>query len=472
MASASPPSPSIERFRRQPGASPIIYGHRGARGDMPENTMPAFQYLVDCGLRAVELDVQTTASGVPIIHHDPHVSPYLARKPNGEWLTELGPKIVESSVEQLKSYDIGTLRPGSDYQQRFPHQAQLNQVTIPTLEEFCHWAQNYPDLLINIEVKSYPEAPSCLGSAELYSAGDARMGVSQKAPDQSANPHSAGKPRGPESTDLPGSTDSHSAGKLRGTESTDLPGSTDLHSAGDARMGSGSAELYSAGRPGAPSCTRQGSQGERDDKGERDDREERDAAAEIQHQSTPQTPQLCAPPDQQIEAITKVIEAYGLSSQILISSFDWRILSACARIAPHIPRGYLTQLARPSANNLEANIYPNSPWMHGAHWQTDVTLAKLSQQLNNPPPSRINQSSEPSPELLDPLANLLPDLIRQLGGQAWAPHYQDLTPQSLHRAHQLGLITNTWTVNNPKEIKHLTQVDGIITDYPRHSTLE
>ena len=112
--------------------------------------------------------------------------------------------------------------------------------------------------------------------------------------------------------------------------------------------------------------------------------------------------------------------------------------------------------------------------MHGAHWQTDDTLANLSQQLNNPPPSRINQSSEPSPDLLNQLANLLPDLIHQLGGQAWAPHYQDLTPQSLHRAHQLGLITNTWTVNKPKEINHLSQtsIDGIITDYlgPKHTS--
>ena len=423
MASASPPSPSIERFRRQPGASPIIYGHRGARGDMPENTMPAFQCLVDCGLRAVELDVQTTADGVPIIHHDPHVSPYLARKPNGEWLTELGPKIVESSVEQLKSYDIGTLRPGSDYQQRFPHQAQLNQVTIPTLEEFCHWAQNYPDLLINIEVKSYPPerrlapggAPSCTGSAELHWERRVALG-------------------------------------------------------GEAR----STELYSAGKPrgrlGAPSCTRQGSQGERQDKGKREGAEE--------SQPTPKTPQLCAPPEQQIEAITKIIEAYGLSSQVLISSFDWRILSACARIAPHIPRGYLTQLARPGANNLEANIYPNSPWMHGAHWQTDSTLANLTQQLNYPPPNQsgnsspnhLNQPPNSSPALHDQLANSLPDLIHQLSGQAWAPHHQDLTPQSLHRAHQLGLITNTWTVNNLKEIKRLAQspIDGIITDYPRH----
>ena len=380
---------------------------------MPENTMPAFQCLVDCGLRAVELDVQTTADGVPIIHHDPHVSPYLARKPNGEWLTELGPKIVESSVEQLKSYDIGTLRPGSDYQQLFPHQAQLNQVTIPTLEEFCHWAQNYPDLLINIEVKSYPperERRVVLGR-EVKGELEHQAALGGEA--GSAALHSAGKPRG---------------------------------------------------RPGAPSCTRQGSQGEREDKGEREGAKE--------SQPTPKTPQLCAPPDQQIEAITKVIQAYGLSSQVLISSFDWRILSACARIAPHIPRGYLTQLARPNGNNLEANIYPNSPWMHGAHWQTDGTLAKLSQQLNYPPPNQSGNSSpapsRPPPALLNQLANLLPDLIHQLGGQAWAPHHQDLTPQSLHRAHQLGLITNTWTVNGSHPINHLAQtsIDGIITDYP------
>ena len=417
MASASPPSPSIERFRRQPGASPIIYGHRGARGDMPENTMPAFQHLVNCGLRAVELDVQTTADGVPIIHHDPHVSPNLAREANGEWLTELGPKIVESSVEQLKSYDIGTLRPGSDYQQRFPHQAQLNQVTIPTLEEFCHWAQNYPDLLINIEVKSYPPERERRVVLGREGKGELEHQAALGGEARSAALYSAGKPRG---------------------------------------------------RPGAPSCTRQGSQGEeREDKGDKEKKEK--------------TPQLCAPPEQQITAITKVIEAYGLSSQVLISSFDWRILSACARIAPHIPRGYLTQLAHPNANNLEANIYPNSPWMHGIHWQTDGTLANLSQQLNYPPPSLTNQPGNSPKDLtqqpndspsnfFNQLANSLPDLIHQLSGQAWAPHHQDLTPQSLHRAHQLGLITNTWTVNNLKEIKRLAQspIDGIITDYPRH----
>ena len=71
--------------------------------------------------------------------------------------------------------------------------------------------------------------------------------------------------------------------------------------------------------------------------------------------------------------------------------------------------------------------------------------------------------------LIDQLANSLLDLIHQLGGQAWAPHHQDLTPQSLHRAHQLGLIANAWTVN--KHINHLsyTPIDGAITDYPRSS---
>ena len=74
-----------------------------------------------------------------------------------------------------------------------------------------------------------------------------------------------------------------------------------------------------------------------------------------------------------------------------------------------------------------------------------------------------------TPTFLTNLPTSLPDLIHQLGGQAWAPHHQDLNPQNLRRAHQLGLITNTWTVNNPQNINHLTQIDGILTDYLMNS---
>ncbi|NBU98977.1 MAG: hypothetical protein EBS19_12345, partial [Spirochaetia bacterium] len=37
-----------------------LHGHRGARGLMPENTLPAFQKAVDLGMNFLELDVVLT----------------------------------------------------------------------------------------------------------------------------------------------------------------------------------------------------------------------------------------------------------------------------------------------------------------------------------------------------------------------------------------------------------------------------
>lgn len=47
-----------------------LIGHRGARGEAPENTLSGFRYLRDLGVRAVELDIQVSADEELVVIHD------------------------------------------------------------------------------------------------------------------------------------------------------------------------------------------------------------------------------------------------------------------------------------------------------------------------------------------------------------------------------------------------------------------
>lgn len=53
-----------------PRPTPLIYAHRGARLDAPENTLPAFARAIELGADGIELDVHLTSDGVPVVLHD------------------------------------------------------------------------------------------------------------------------------------------------------------------------------------------------------------------------------------------------------------------------------------------------------------------------------------------------------------------------------------------------------------------
>ena len=49
---------------------PLVIAHRGASAEAPENTLAAFRRALALGVDGLELDVQVTRDGVPVVFHD------------------------------------------------------------------------------------------------------------------------------------------------------------------------------------------------------------------------------------------------------------------------------------------------------------------------------------------------------------------------------------------------------------------
>ena len=57
----------------------LVHGHRGARGAMPENTLPAFEYAIRAGVDVLELDLAVTKDNVLVVSHDPSLNPVICK---------------------------------------------------------------------------------------------------------------------------------------------------------------------------------------------------------------------------------------------------------------------------------------------------------------------------------------------------------------------------------------------------------
>ncbi|WP_299926996.1 glycerophosphodiester phosphodiesterase family protein [uncultured Pelagimonas sp.] len=153
-------SDHLAPLRKAPGIV-RLHGHRAARGILPENTMMAFQHVFDTGVQVVELDVLSTADGVPVITHNPRLMAASTRGPDGQWLAGEGPRIYDLTFEELQRYDIGGLRAGTDYANRYPDQAFLTGQTVPKLTDLAEMVNqpSYDGVWLNLEVKSHPDEP-------------------------------------------------------------------------------------------------------------------------------------------------------------------------------------------------------------------------------------------------------------------------------------------------------------------------
>jgi glycerophosphoryl diester phosphodiesterase len=129
-------------------------GHRGARGLLPENTMPSFQKALDLGVDTLECDMAITKDGVVVLYHDLWLNPDITRGPDGKWLEKRGKAIVEMTFEELQAYDVGRIKPGTDYAREFPDQVGMDGMRIPKLSDLFDLVKKSGNSRVNINCET------------------------------------------------------------------------------------------------------------------------------------------------------------------------------------------------------------------------------------------------------------------------------------------------------------------------------
>ncbi|MGI6261439.1 MAG: glycerophosphodiester phosphodiesterase [Acutalibacteraceae bacterium] len=123
---------AIDRVFGQSSSHVLVAGHRGIRARYPENTMLSFRKAIELGVDMIEMDVNLSADGIPVVIHDRR----LERTTNGTGF------VGSKTLRELQQLDAGVRFNGV-----FP------ACRIPTLEEFLALAAQHPSLTLNVEIK-------------------------------------------------------------------------------------------------------------------------------------------------------------------------------------------------------------------------------------------------------------------------------------------------------------------------------
>lgn len=136
-----------------------VWGHRGARGLFPENTVEGIDAALALGIDGVEIDVALTADGIPVLSHDPALPADIARGPDGRWGGGIGTLLHHLRADDLARFDVGRLRPGSATALRFPEQLPIDGAIIPRLDTVLALGARCV-----IELKTFPDRPEVTAS--------------------------------------------------------------------------------------------------------------------------------------------------------------------------------------------------------------------------------------------------------------------------------------------------------------------
>jgi glycerophosphoryl diester phosphodiesterase len=123
----------------------VIQGHRGARGNYPENSLSAFKYALDNSIDVLEMDLQLTKDKKIVIYHDKRINLNICNGMNNQEIKKL-------TLQEIKEYECG-----SKINPEFPSQIKTSNEKIITLEELIEFMNknNYLNSTkLNVEIKT------------------------------------------------------------------------------------------------------------------------------------------------------------------------------------------------------------------------------------------------------------------------------------------------------------------------------
>ena len=154
----------------------------------------------------------------------------------------------------------------------------------------------------------------------------------------------------------------------------------------------------------------------------------------IETKVDPTKPNETAAPEAMVRALLAEIDKAGMAGRVTIQSFDWRSLALVGRLAPQLPRAYLTT--------------PRT--LRDPRWTLGLNAADFAS----------------TPLLVQAAAG--GERQQQAAPVIWSPAYADLTAAQVQQAHALKLTVLPWTVNQRADMARMIDlgVDGLITDFP------
>src|SRR5580704_3213028 len=104
---------------------PLLIAGATGYGAWPANTLEGALRCLEAPVDGIEIDVQLTADGHVVAHHDYRLAPDQTRL-DGGWLDSPSAPIKAMTLQDLQRYDVGRARPGSQGAARYPAKTEID----------------------------------------------------------------------------------------------------------------------------------------------------------------------------------------------------------------------------------------------------------------------------------------------------------------------------------------------------------